>query len=139
MPGNQPKYQGRILREQSLQMAFILRNHAVQQVSSAAFDQKVRYTVLPGTPEWGSRWAHFQGSNRDWKAPDHISHLDRISETWEWNQKLELYSEGVRLDQPNISKTAPVVQKVRAVSPDTLVWEAMHARGTPDVLRPRKP
>jgi hypothetical protein len=58
-----------ILREQSLQMAFTQRNNVVQQVSSAAFDPTLRYTVLPGTPERGLHRAHFQGSNCRWKLP----------------------------------------------------------------------
>jgi hypothetical protein len=37
-----------VLREQSLQMAFIYRDNVVKQVSSAAFDPTLRYTVLPG-------------------------------------------------------------------------------------------
>ena len=40
-----------ILREQSLQMAFIQRNNVVQQVSSAASHPPLRDTVLPRTPE----------------------------------------------------------------------------------------
>jgi hypothetical protein len=43
--------------------------------------------------------------------------------------KLELYFENVRLDQRNISKTAPVVRKALAVSPGTLVWEARQTKG----------
>jgi len=35
-----------ILREQSLQMAFIHRDNVVQQISSAAFDPTLRYAVL---------------------------------------------------------------------------------------------
>src|SRR6266566_604606 len=58
-----------ILREQSLQMAFIQRNNVVQQVSSAAFDPTFRHTVLPGTRERGLHRAHLQGSNCRWKLP----------------------------------------------------------------------
>jgi hypothetical protein len=58
-----------ILREQSLQMAFIQRNNVVQQVLSTASDPTLRYTVLPGTPERGLHRAHLQGSNYRWKLP----------------------------------------------------------------------
>src|SRR6202521_5285597 len=50
-------------------MAFIQRNHAVQQVSSAAFDPTFRYTVLPGTPGRCLHRAHLQGSDCRWKLP----------------------------------------------------------------------
>src|SRR6266481_440120 len=40
-----------ILAEQSLQMAFIQRNHVVQQVSSAASHPPLRHAILPWTPE----------------------------------------------------------------------------------------
>jgi hypothetical protein len=43
-----------ILRDQSLQMAFIHRDDVVQQFSSAASDPTLRHTVLPGTLEGGS-------------------------------------------------------------------------------------
>ena len=43
-----------IRREQSLQMAFIQRNHVVQQVSSAASHPPLRDAILPWTPEGSS-------------------------------------------------------------------------------------
>ncbi len=43
-----------ILREQSLQMAFIQRNNVVQQVSSTASHPPLRDPILPGTPEGSS-------------------------------------------------------------------------------------
>ena len=43
-----------ILREQSLQMVFIQRNHVVQQVSSAASHPALRDPILPWTPEGSS-------------------------------------------------------------------------------------
>jgi hypothetical protein len=50
-------------------MACAQRNNVVQQVSSAAFDPTLRYTVLPGTPERGLHRAHLQKSNCRWKLP----------------------------------------------------------------------
>jgi hypothetical protein len=50
-------------KEQSLQMAFIQRNDLTQQISSAAFDPTLRYTILPRAFEGRSYWAHLQGSN----------------------------------------------------------------------------
>ena len=41
----------KILREQSLQMAFIQRNNVVQQVSSTASHPPLRDAILPWTPE----------------------------------------------------------------------------------------
>ena len=52
-----------ILREQSLEMAFIHRDNVVQQVSSATFDPTLRHTVLPGTLEGRADRAYLQGSN----------------------------------------------------------------------------
>src|SRR6266481_7088980 len=43
-----------ILREQSLQMAFIQRNNVFQQVSSTASHPPLRDPILPGTPEGSS-------------------------------------------------------------------------------------
>jgi hypothetical protein len=37
-----------ILRERSLEMAFIHRDNVVQQVSSTAFDPRLRHTVCQG-------------------------------------------------------------------------------------------
>src|ERR1700730_15079493 len=81
-----------ILREQSLQMAFIERNNVVQQVSSTASDPTLRYTVLPGTPERGSHRVHLQGSNCRWKIPT----IFRISIE---DQKLGSGTKGKRLAQ----------------------------------------
>src|SRR5258708_37378732 len=52
-----------ILREQSLQMAFLHRDNVPQQVSSAAFDPALRHTVLPGTLVGRADRAYLQGSN----------------------------------------------------------------------------
>jgi hypothetical protein len=36
-----------LLRKQTFQMAFVHRNHVIQQISSAAFNPALRYTILP--------------------------------------------------------------------------------------------
>ena len=52
-----------IFGEQTFQMAFVHRNHVIQQISSAAFDPTLRYAILPRTFEARSYRAHLQGSN----------------------------------------------------------------------------
>ncbi len=55
-----------VFREQTFQMAFIHGNDVIQQISSAAFNPTLRYTILPRAFEGRSYWAHLQGSNGDW-------------------------------------------------------------------------
>lgn len=47
-----------VFGEQPFQMAFIHRDHMIQQVASAAFDPTLRHTVLPGTLEGGLYRVH---------------------------------------------------------------------------------
>src|SRR5690348_9620693 len=54
-----------VFREQTFQMAFIHRNDVIQQISSAAFNPALRYTILPRAFEGRSYRAHLQGSNGD--------------------------------------------------------------------------
>src|SRR2546421_872504 len=55
-----------VFRKQTFQMAFIHRNHVIQQVSSAAFNPTLRYTILPRAFERRSYRTHLQKSNGDW-------------------------------------------------------------------------
>ena len=55
-----------VFREQTFQMAFIHRNHVIQQISSAACNPTLRYAILPRAFERRSCRAHLQGSNRRW-------------------------------------------------------------------------
>ena len=55
-----------VFREQTFQMAFIHRNHVIQQISTAAFNPTLRYTILPRAFERRSYRAHLQGSNGHW-------------------------------------------------------------------------
>ena len=52
-----------ILREQSLQMAFVDRDDVVQQVTAAALDPSLRDDVLPRTFEGGPHGPDLQRSN----------------------------------------------------------------------------
>jgi hypothetical protein len=52
-----------VFRKQTFQMALIHRNDVIQQISSAAFDPTLRYTILPRTLEGRSYRAHLQRSN----------------------------------------------------------------------------
>jgi hypothetical protein len=70
-----------ILREQSLEMAFIHRDTVVQEVSSASFGPTLRHTVLPGTLE-GRGQGLSSGIERPPEPPSRISHPGRKSETW---------------------------------------------------------
>jgi len=54
-----------VFREQTLQMAFIHRNHVIEQISSAAFNPTLRSSILPGTFEGGPYGADLQSTNRD--------------------------------------------------------------------------
>src|SRR6266576_1768478 len=113
-----------ILREQSLQMAFIQRNNVVQQVSSAAFDPTFRHTVLPGTRERGLHRAHLQGSNCRWKLPT----IFRISIE---DQKLGSGTKRKRLpqllDDPTTRRTLGDV-KVQDAPPIMADDEEIHGR-----------
>ena len=55
-----------VFRKQTFQMAFIHGNDVIQQISSAAFNPTLRYTILPRAFERRSYRAHLQGSNGDW-------------------------------------------------------------------------
>jgi hypothetical protein len=52
-----------VFREQTFQMAFIHSNDLIQEISSAAFNPTLRYTILPRTFEGRSYWAHLHRSN----------------------------------------------------------------------------
>jgi hypothetical protein len=52
-----------VFREQPFQMAFIQPDNVIQQIASAAFDPRLRNTILPGTFEGGPHRAHLQRSN----------------------------------------------------------------------------
>jgi len=54
-----------VFRKQTFQMTFIHRNDVIQQISSAAFNPTLRYSILPRAFEGRSYWAHLQGSNGD--------------------------------------------------------------------------
>src|SRR5260370_11932717 len=53
-----------ILGKQTLQMAFIQRNHVVQQVSSAASHPVLRAAILPGRSEGSCLGNHSTGFDR---------------------------------------------------------------------------
>jgi len=54
-----------VFREQTFQMVLIQGNDVIQQISSAAFNPTLRYSILPRAFEGRSYWAHLQGSNGD--------------------------------------------------------------------------
>src|SRR5664279_4057236 len=57
---------GNILGEESLQMAFIQRDHVVEQVAAAASDPTLSDAILPGTPNRGTDRCHLQRAHRRW-------------------------------------------------------------------------
>jgi hypothetical protein len=52
-----------IISEQTLQMAFIEGNDAIQQFAAATADPTLRHAILPRTFEGGPQGTHVQGSN----------------------------------------------------------------------------
>src|SRR5882762_6827621 len=62
-----------VFRKQTFQMAFIHGNDVIQQISSAAFNPTLRYTILPRAFEGRSYRAHLQGSNGDWNLQPVLS------------------------------------------------------------------
>src|ERR1022692_2967116 len=57
---------GNVLREESLQMSLIQRDHVVEQVAAAASDPMLGDTILPGTPNRGTDRCHLQRADRRW-------------------------------------------------------------------------
>ena len=57
---------GNVLREESLQMALIQRDHVVEQVAAAASDPTLGDPILPGTPNRGTDRCHLQRAHRRW-------------------------------------------------------------------------
>src|ERR1035441_7877002 len=57
---------GNVLGEESLQMAFIQRDHVVEQVAAATSDPTLGDTILPGTPNRGTDRGHVQRGDRRW-------------------------------------------------------------------------
>ena len=55
---------GNILGEQPLQMAFVQRDHVVEQLTAAAADPALSHTILPRTSNRGSHRGHHQRANR---------------------------------------------------------------------------
>src|ERR1017187_127138 len=57
---------GNVLREQSLQMALIQRDHVVEQVAAGASDPTLGDAILPGTSNRGTDRYHLQRADRRW-------------------------------------------------------------------------
>src|ERR1017187_4623012 len=57
---------GNVLRQKSLQMALIQRDHVVEQVAAAASDPTLGDPILPGTPNRGTDRCHLQRAHRRW-------------------------------------------------------------------------
>src|SRR5664280_690866 len=57
---------GNVLRQKSLQMALIQRDHVVEQVAAAASDPTLGDAILPGTPNRGTDRYHLQRADRRW-------------------------------------------------------------------------
>src|ERR1017187_5870852 len=57
---------GNVLRQKSLQMALIQRDHVVEQVAAADSDPTLGDPILPGTPNPGTARCHVQRAHRRW-------------------------------------------------------------------------
>src|SRR5664279_3216957 len=70
---------GNVLRQKSLQMALIQRDHVVEQVAAAASDPTLGDPILPGTPNRGTDRCHLQRADRRW----HFQSVLRIAVEYE--------------------------------------------------------